>query len=154
MCLIKITFTREVKITRNEPDMAPPPADHTIQQLIKKCRVAFTKCLALPELCKGDWAQKHLLEYNSWVYNAGSAFIPGQESEDPKWIDDIIKGKRNLSLLHQYLMTCKRCAEENTSCEEAMRNVELTIKRMNELWGEVQPRLEKEEMEEGVEDHL
>lgn len=136
MCLIRITITR--KITRHpsiDTDMST--TDHTIPNLFHMCKLAFHKCLTFPDLYKDQWAQNCLVEFNHFVHLIGPALISSQISDSQGAIDQLDKAKDALLSLHQSLMDCVQCAEDGSSCVEAMMDVESALESLDVVKKEV-----------------
>lgn len=67
----------------------------------------------------------------------GPALISSQISDSQGAIDQLDKAKDALLSLHQSLMDCVQCAEDGSSCVEAMMDVESALESLDVVKKEV-----------------
>ncbi|KAH7124685.1 hypothetical protein EDB81DRAFT_846974 [Dactylonectria macrodidyma] len=116
-----------VAVSDREPATALPSL--SIAELTRQCVSAFETCVRHERLMKHQWAENRFADFNLFVDGVGalSASTASLDSRFESRPDDLVLIKSVLTMLKNFLVQCIRCAEAQSSTDEAIDKVDSSL---------------------------
>ncbi|KND91791.1 hypothetical protein TOPH_03388 [Tolypocladium ophioglossoides CBS 100239] len=124
------TRIRQIAISDKDPATALPSL--SITELTRQCVSAFETCVRHERLMKHQWAENRFADFNLFVDGVG-ALSTSTASLDSRFEfrpDDLVLIKSVLIMLKNFLVQCIRCAEEQSSTDEAIEKVDSSLENL------------------------